>query len=105
MPRPRSQKQVKLLTGPRVLVPLHEVDEVVLGLEELEALRLADMEGMYQEEAAREMRVSRATFGRLVGGARKKVAIALVKGWAIRVTAGNAETALVADNEPFAAPP
>lgn len=104
MPRPRSRKQVKLLPSPRVLVPLHEVEEVVLGLEELEALRLADMEGMYHEEAAREMKVSRATFGRLVEVARKKVAIALVEGWAIRVTAGNAEIAQVAKDEPREAP-
>lgn len=100
MPRPVSRKRVTLIPGARMYVPLREVEEVVLGLDELEALRLADMEGMYQEEAAREMNVSRATFGRIVEAARQKVATALVEGMAIRVAEGNVEVVCRPDSEP-----
>jgi len=62
-----------------------ELDEVVLGIDEFEALRLADLEGLYQEDAARQMGVSRQTFGRIVGSARRKVADALVSGKALRI--------------------
>jgi predicted DNA-binding protein (UPF0251 family) len=62
--------------------------EIVLGLDELEALRLADLEGLGQEEAGKRMGVSRATFGRIVESARKKTAQALVQGAALRVEGG-----------------
>ena len=54
------------------------MDLMVLTLDELEAMRLADLEGLGQEEAARRMNVSRPTFGRIVEQARRKVATALV---------------------------
>lgn len=53
---------------------------VRLDADELEALRLADLLGLYQAQGAQEMGVSRATFGRVVAAARKKVATALVQG-------------------------
>jgi len=65
-----------------------ELEEVTLGVDEFEALRLADLEGMYQEQAAREMGVSRQTFGRIVANARHKVAEALVGGKALRIDGG-----------------
>jgi hypothetical protein len=52
---------------------------VALRLDELEALRLADLEGLYHQQAAERMGVSRATFGRILGSARRKVARALVE--------------------------
>ena len=52
---------------------------VVLGLDELEALRLSDLEGLYHEAAAERMGVSRATFGRILASARRKVAHALLQ--------------------------
>ncbi len=61
-------------------VPACELQVVELGLDELEALRLADLEGLYQEAAAERMGISRATFGRLVSEARGKVADALLNG-------------------------
>jgi len=64
------------------------LETVVLGLDELEAIRLADLEGLYQEEAAERMGISRPTFGRLVGVARRKVADALFHGRALAVTGG-----------------
>jgi predicted DNA-binding protein (UPF0251 family) len=61
---------------------------VVLAIEELEAMRLADLEGRTQEEAASSMRVSRQTFGRVVESARAKVADALVSGKSILIQGG-----------------
>lgn len=66
-----------------------ELEEVTLDLDEVEALRLADCEGLYHEQAAIKMGVSRATFGRIVGIARHKVAEAIVKGMALRIEAGS----------------
>jgi uncharacterized protein len=62
-----------------------ELEEVALILDELEAVRLADYEGRYHEDAAREMKVSRATFGRIVKEARHKIAEALTQGKALRI--------------------
>ena len=56
-----------------------------MDLDEVEAIRLADYEGRYHEEAAREMKVSRATFGRIVNEARRKVAEALIGGKALKI--------------------
>jgi uncharacterized protein len=70
-------------------IPLRFLDEVVLGLEEYESLRLADYQGIYHEQAGAQMGISRQTFGRLVSGARHKIAEALVTGKAIRIEGGN----------------
>lgn len=59
-----------------------------MSLDEFEALRLADLEGLYQEQAAEQMGVSRATFGRIVVAARHKVAQTLVHGRALRIEGG-----------------
>ena len=66
-------------------IPLSELDEVVLKIDELEALRLADSEGLYHVKAAAQMKVSRATFGRILENARKKVARVLLEGKALRI--------------------
>jgi predicted DNA-binding protein (UPF0251 family)/predicted Fe-Mo cluster-binding NifX family protein len=58
---------------------------IELGLDEIEAIRLADLEGLYQEAAARSMGVSRQTFGRIIEKARRKVAQALIERKALRV--------------------
>ncbi len=59
-----------------------------MTIDELEALRLADALGMYQDEAAARMGISRATFGRIVEAARKKTAEALVHGKSLRIEGG-----------------
>lgn len=69
-------------------VPARLLQEVVLGYDEIEALRLADLEGLYQEQAAERMGISRPTFGRLVSGARRKVADALFHGHALAFEGG-----------------
>jgi predicted DNA-binding protein (UPF0251 family) len=62
-----------------------------VGLDETEALRLADLHGYSQQEVSEQMGVSRATVGRILESARRKVAEALVRGKALRID-GNLET-------------
>jgi predicted DNA-binding protein (UPF0251 family) len=64
---------------------LFRLEEVSLHMDEVEALRLADYEGLYHEDAAQRMKISRATFGRILDQARHKVAEALLKGKALRI--------------------
>jgi len=72
-------------------VRMCQLEEVVLGLDELEALRLADLEGLYQEQVAERMGVSRPTVGRILEAAHRKVAEALIRGKAIRLAGGAVE--------------
>ncbi len=74
-------------------VPLGRLRGVTLPLEGLEAIRLADAEGLDQEQAAAMMGISRPTFSRLVSEARRTVAGALANGWAIRIEGGHYEMA------------
>ncbi len=60
-------------------------------MDEFEAIRLADLEGLYQEQAAERMNVSRQTFGRIVESARRKVAQVLSEGLALRIEGGEVE--------------
>ncbi len=69
-------------------IPLPDLQEICLGVEELEALRLADREGLTAQEAARHMRVSRHIFGRTLASARRTVAMALTQGMALRIEGG-----------------
>jgi predicted DNA-binding protein (UPF0251 family) len=65
-----------------------ELDEVVMTLDEFEAVRLADLDGLYQEQAAEQMNVSRPTFSRIIESAHRKVADVLVHGKALRIEGG-----------------
>lgn len=92
MPRPRHCRYVERTPfvtyfKPRG-IPLAELDEVSLPVEGLEALRLADLEGLTAEAAAQRIRVSRHTFGRILNSARRSVADALVHGRALRIEGG-----------------
>lgn len=86
-------KLVEELPGVRYFkprgVPLMELEEVTLAFEELEALRLAHLEGLYQQGAAERMGISRATFGRVLEAAHRKVTQALVGGMALRIEGGS----------------
>ena len=92
MPRPCCRRQIGFVPGVTYFkpagVPLRELEEAVLALDEVEALRLADLNGLYQEEAAEKMKISRPTFSRIVEGARRKVADALIHGKALRMEGG-----------------
>jgi predicted DNA-binding protein (UPF0251 family) len=69
-------------------VPHDELQSVVLTVDELEAIRLADKEGLYQADAAIRMNVSRPTFGRILETAHKKVAEAIVDGKKLCIQGG-----------------
>ncbi len=92
MPRPTKLRQVS--TAPVVTffkpagVPMGALDMVVLALEEVEALRLKDIEDLHQEVCAQHMGVSRATFHQVLKAARGKLADAILNGKAIRVEGG-----------------
>jgi len=70
-------------------VPGRGLLQITLRLDELEALRLADLEGLYHDQAAERMGVSRPTFGRLLDGARRKVADALLNAKMLVFSGGN----------------
>ncbi|MDA8121517.1 MAG: DUF134 domain-containing protein [Deltaproteobacteria bacterium] len=72
-------------------IPVSLLEEVEVTVDELEAIRLADLDGLYQEDAAARMNVSRQTFGRIVESARRKVADALLGGKALKIEGGNVE--------------
>jgi predicted DNA-binding protein (UPF0251 family) len=92
MPRPRCPRRVA--APPRCSyfkpagIPMAHLEEVALSVDEFEALRLADLEGLYQDEAAARMGVSRPTFARIVEASRRKVAEVLVHGRALRIAGG-----------------
>jgi len=75
-------------------VPLGGLDEVVLSVEEVEAIRLKDAEGLQQAECAERMHISRPTFHRVLESARSKLADALIHGKAIRIEGGTFEMAM-----------
>ncbi|PKN52542.1 MAG: hypothetical protein CVU55_04680 [Deltaproteobacteria bacterium HGW-Deltaproteobacteria-13] len=92
MPRPKCRRNVcgipdKNYFKPRG-IPTVDLEEVVLNLDEFEAIRLADYEQLYQEEAAARMNISRQTFGRIVEAAHKKIADVLMNGKALKIEGG-----------------
>lgn len=93
MPRPVKWRKVEFLPDINYFVPVGvpggHLQENVLKVEELEALRLKDIEGLEQDECAARMEISRQTFQRILNEARAKVADSLVNGKAIRVEGGN----------------
>ena len=93
MPRPRIPRKVWL--EPHVThfkpagIRMAHMHMAVITMEEYEALRLKDYEGMNQTQAAKEMGISQPTFQRLLESARKKIADAVVNGKAIRIEGGH----------------
>jgi predicted DNA-binding protein (UPF0251 family) len=66
-------------------------DEIELTLDEYEAIKLADYQGFRQDQGAVAMRLSRASFGRILRKARKKVADAIVMGKIVRIRMGDVQ--------------
>ena len=97
MARPRKRRILRREPKPAIYkpagVPLDSLRRVSLLQEEREALRLADLEGLTQAEAAERMGVSRSTFQRIVSRARRQVALALVEGLALQIESGTFEVA------------
>lgn len=98
MPRPIKSRRVDFFPKNNYYIPWGkpkcELEEIALKVEELEAMRLKDIESLSQEECAERMLVSRQTFQNIIDSARKKVAIALTEGKAIRISGGNYTTNL-----------
>jgi uncharacterized protein len=97
MPRPKCCRRVAGKPICKIFkpagVPGSLLEEVILSIDEFEAIRLADLEGLYHEQAAERMSVSRQTFGRIVETARGKIARVLVEGLALRIEGGEIEMA------------
>lgn len=69
-------------------IPVTQLEEINLTMDELETIRLADLEGIYQERAASKMNISRQTFGNIINSAHKKIADALLNGKALKIKGG-----------------
>jgi len=92
MSRPRKCRRVGFVPDNPCFYPqLHNKDEVVLSIEEVESIRLSDYLEMEQDSAADSMNVSRVTFQRIISVARQKLADALVNGKGIQIEGGNYE--------------
>lgn len=93
MPRPPKWRRVEY--EPQVTyfkpagVPKWQLEELVLNVEEVEAVRLKDLEGLEQEDCAQRMKISRPTFQRILSSARMKLSDAIINGKAIRIEGGN----------------
>jgi len=66
-------------------IPLHDLNCIELDLDELEALRLFEMEWLNMKKGAEDMKISDTTFHRLVRSGSKKIVTALTKGYAIKI--------------------
>ncbi len=93
MARPTKWRKIEHIPVIPYFVPseteVEELPENILKLEELEAIRLKDLEGLEQGECAQRMEVSRPTFQRILLSAREKVADSLIHGKIIRIEGGN----------------
>ena len=87
----RPIKPRKICFNPDVIyfkprgIPLKGLEEVELNIDEIEALRLCDLNGLEQIETAKKMNVSRSTIQRTISSARKKIADAIINGKAIKI--------------------
>lgn len=89
MTRPRLRRIIKF--DPNTIyfkpqgIPLKNLEEIDLTLEEIEALRLKNIKELDQNECAKEMNTSQSTFQRILSSAYKKISIALIEGKAIKI--------------------
>jgi uncharacterized protein len=95
MTRPKCCRTIRC--GPDVTyfkprgIPTSLLEEVRLTLDEFEAIKLADFEALYQEQAAIKMNISRQTFGRIIDSAHRKIADVLINGKALKIEGGEVE--------------
>ncbi|WP_299020555.1 DUF134 domain-containing protein [uncultured Photobacterium sp.] len=89
MPRPKKERRIGCRPAHSCFkpngIPMSQLDSIALAPDELEAIRLVDLNGLNQQAAAQELGVSRQTLGNIVASARHKVAQALVKGMALEL--------------------
>jgi len=90
--RPKRKRLIRFLPEINYFkpagIPLKDLSEVILSLDEVEAIRLAELENLDQEEAANKMKISRITFQRILHQAHKKIAESLIYGKAIKMKGG-----------------
>ena len=92
MPRPRLDRRIRF--NPNITyfkpqgVPMRFLDIIELTTEEAEALRLKNVQGLDQQEAAKKMNTSQSTFQRILSSAYKKISDALINGKAIKIVCG-----------------
>jgi len=93
MPRPRICRRIgfrfRVNSFKPAGMPLKQLEELQLTKDELEAVRLIDLENIEQKKAGEQMKISQPTLSRLLTSARKKIADALVNGKAITIRGGN----------------
>ena len=93
MPRPKTLRCIDHIPDVTWFKPagirLRDLQEVKITFDEVEAMRLADYKGLYQEDIAVSMNISRQTVGRILSEARKKIVEALIEGKAIRLEGGS----------------
>ena len=92
MSRPRRFRRVRFQPGVTYFKPrgveTRNLEESVITIDEIEAIRLKDYEGLDQEKSAKKMNISQPTFHRLLLSTRKKIADALVNGKALKIEGG-----------------
>lgn len=94
---PRPCKLRKIGCNPQVISfrpcgePAETIENIALTLDELEAIRLADYEGLYQEQAAQKMQISRQTFGNIIASAHSKIADFLINTKQLSIGGGTVE--------------
>lgn len=95
----RPYKTRKVVAEPRAYyfkpraIPLCGLEETVLQLDEFQALKYAELDGMEQAPSAAAMKVSRQTFSNILASARRKLADAVVNGKALKIEGGPVEMA------------
>lgn len=96
MPRPYKSRRVCCSPDVNYFkprgIPVSLLEEVALTIDEFEAVRLADLEGLYQEDAAKQMDISRQTFGNIISVAHRKIADCLINAKALKVEGGPVTT-------------
>ena len=89
MPRPRLCRKINFSPSVKYFkpqgIPLRDLGEIEITLEELEALRLKNIEDLDQIEASEKMKTSPSTFQRILTSAYKKITRALIEGKAIKI--------------------
>jgi len=89
MPRPRRVRRIAFTPDIVYFKPagvrMRELEQIELEMDEVEAIRLFDVQGLEQKKCAEKMQVSQPTFSRILDSARKKISDAIIKGKAIRI--------------------
>ena len=95
MPRPCKCRRIRCKPDTTYFkprgIPVDELEEVILTLDELEAMRLADQSGFYQQIAAAKMNISRQTFGNIINSAHRKIADVILNAKALKIEGGAVE--------------